>query len=94
MISIIVPIFNAEKYLAACIESLLAQTVQDIEIILVDDESTDGSLSIAQSFATQDKRVRVLRQPHAGQSVARNYGIEQSKVLTLPTRRCALYHRL
>lgn len=79
MISIIVPIFNAEKYLAACIESLLAQTVQDIEIILVDDESTDGSLSIAQSFATQDKRVRVLRQPHAGQSVARNYGIEQSK---------------
>lgn len=79
MISIIVPIYNAEKYLAACIGSLLAQTVPDIEIVLVDDESTDGSLMIAGTFAAQDKRIRVLQQAHAGQSVARNYGIEQSK---------------
>lgn len=78
MISIIVPIFNAEHYLKACVESLLAQTYPDIEIVLVDDSSTDGSLAIAQAFAKQDKRVVVLQQPHAGQSVARNVGMAKS----------------
>lgn len=75
MISIIVPIFNAEKYLKTCVESLLAQTYTDIEVTLVDDGSTDGSLAIAQAFAEQDKRVAVLQQVHAGQSVARNLGM-------------------
>ena len=78
MIIIIVPIFNAEHYLKACVESLLAQTYPDIEVALVDDSSTDGSLAIAQAFAKQDKRVMVLQQPHAGQSVARNLGVAQT----------------
>ena len=79
MISIIVPIFNAEHYLKACVESLLMQTYADIEIALVDDSSTDGSLAIAQAFAKQDQRVVVLQQPHAGQSVARNLGIKKTQ---------------
>lgn len=79
MISIIVPIFNAGHYLKACVESLLMQTYADIEIALVDDSSTDGSLAIAQAFAKQDRRVVVLQQPHAGQSVARNLGIKKTQ---------------
>lgn len=79
MISIIVPIFNAEHYLKACVESLLMQTYADIEIALVDDSSTDGSLAIAQAFAKQDQRVVVLQQPHAGQSVARNLGMAKTQ---------------
>lgn len=78
MISIIVPIFNAEPYLRACVESLLAQTYPDIEVALVDDSSTDGSLAIARAFAEQDRRVVVLQQPHAGQSVARNLGMAKT----------------
>ena len=78
MISIIVPIYNAEHYLKACVESLLAQTYPDIEVALVDDSSTDGSLEIARAFARQDKRVVVLQQPHAGQSVARNLGMNKT----------------
>lgn len=79
MISIIVPIYNTETYLEACIESLLCQTEQNIEVILVDDESTDGSLGIAQRFAQQDKRVKLLQQSHAGQSAARNLGLRHAK---------------
>ena len=79
MISIIVPIFNAGHYLKACVESLLMQTYADIEIALVDDSSTDGSLAIAQAFAKQDQRVVVLQQPHAGQSVARNLGMAKTQ---------------
>lgn len=78
MISIIVPIYNAEHYLKACVESLLTQTYADIEVALVDDSSTDGSLAIAQAFALQDQRVIVLQQPHAGQSVARNLGMNKT----------------
>lgn len=78
MISIIVPIFNAEHYLKACVDSLLAQTYPDIEIALVDDSSTDGSFLLAQSLAKQDKRIMVLQQTHAGQSVARNLGMKNT----------------
>ena len=76
MISIIVPIYNAEAYLKACVESLCQQG--DVQIVLVDDGSTDGSLGIAQDFAKQDKRIIVLTQPHAGQSAARNRGLAQA----------------
>ena len=79
MISIIVPIYNAANYLHACIESLLNQTEQDLQIILVDDGSTDNSLVIAQNYADKDKRILVLTQAHAGQSVARNYGLTHSQ---------------
>jgi len=79
MISIIVPIYNTESYLAQCIDSLLCQTEKDVQIILVDDQSTDGSLAIAQAYAQKDRRIEVYSQPHAGQSAARNYGLSFAK---------------
>lgn len=74
-ISIIIPVYNAEKELNKCIDSIICQTQQDIEIILVDDGSTDGSLSICQEYAEDDCRVKVIHQKNAGVSAARNTGI-------------------
>lgn len=79
MISFIVPIYNAEQYLPACLDSLLGQTVRDLQIILVDDGSTDGSLAVAQRYATQDTRIEIYVQSHAGQSAARNKGLSYVK---------------
>ena len=79
MISIIVPIYNAEAYLAQCIESLRTQTVHDLQVLLIDDESKDNSLAIAQTAAKQDKRIMVLQQKHAGQSAARNLGMQHAE---------------
>jgi len=79
MISIIVPIYNAEGYLKACIESLIRQTEEDLQLILVNDGSTDESLAIAQSYAAQDARIEIYSQPHAGQSSARNNGLKHAK---------------
>lgn len=80
MISFIIPIYNAEDYLAQCIESIFAQRgTYSYEIILIDDESTDNSLAIAQAYAGKDSRVIVLTQPHAGQSAARNLGLRHAK---------------
>ena len=79
MISIIVPIYNTAAYLPTCIESLINQTEKDLQIILVDDESTDESLPIAQKYAIKDARIQVFTQHHAGQSAARNYGLSYTK---------------
>ena len=79
MISIIAPIYNAESYLHACLGSLLAQTVQDLQIILVDDGSSDYSKVIAQQYAAKDARIEVHEQAHAGQSAARNLGLTHVK---------------
>lgn len=80
MISFIIPIYNAEDYLAQCIESIFAQRgAYSLEIILIDDESTDNSLAIAQAYAGKDSRVILLTQPHAGQSAARNLGLRYAK---------------
>lgn len=79
MISFIVPVYNAEPYLHACVDSLLAQTLPDLQIILVDDGSTDGSLTIAQAYAKQDKRIECYEQAHAGQSAARNLGLSHAQ---------------
>ena len=79
MISIIVPIYNTETYLKRCLESLLHQTEQDLQIILVDDGSTDGSYAIAHSFAARDTRILLLQQPHAGQSAARNLALQHAQ---------------
>lgn len=79
MISIIVPIYNAAPYLPNCLDSLLRQTERDIQIILVDDGSTDGSYAIAHSFAAKDPRILLLQQSHAGQSAARNIGLQHAK---------------
>lgn len=76
MISVIVPIYNTKDYLCACVDSILAQTYPNIEIILVDDGSTDGSAEICDAYAQKDMRVRVLHKPNGGQSTARNCGLE------------------
>lgn len=75
LISVIVPIFNAEKYLAECVESILVQTHWNLEVILVDDGSTDGSSSIMETLKRRDSRVKTYSQANQGVSVARNTGI-------------------
>lgn len=75
ILSIIVPVYNAEKFLDKCITSLLKQTLSDIEIILVNDGSTDSSLDICYKFEQSDNRVKVYSQSNSGQSKARNVGL-------------------
>ena len=75
-VSIIVPIYNVEKYLRQCVDSLLNQTLTDIEIILVDDESPDHCPAICDEYARQDHRVRVIHKKNEGQGYARNSGLE------------------
>ena len=78
MISIIVPIYNAASYLPACLDSLLRQTEHDLQLILVDDGSTDDSPALARAYASQDPRIEVYAIPHAGQSAARNEGMRHA----------------
>lgn len=75
-ISIITPIYNADKYISNCIESILAQTYTDWELILVDDGSKDSSLSICEKFSKLDNRIKVVSQENSGPSAARNKGLE------------------
>lgn len=75
-ISVIVPVYNAGKYLARCVESILAQTFTDFELILVDDGSTDNSPVLCDHFAGRDSRVKVIHQKNAGVSAARNAGLD------------------
>ncbi|MFJ7680009.1 glycosyltransferase family 2 protein [Peribacillus sp. NPDC097198] len=77
-VSIIVPIYNAEKYLSQCVESLVCQTYTNIEIILINDGSTDNSSTICEMFAQNDNRIRTIHQQNKGLSGARNAGIEVS----------------
>ena len=71
--SVIVPVYNVEKYLARCVKSILSQSFSDFELLLVNDASTDGSLAAAREFCS-DPRVRVLDKPHGGLGDTRNYG--------------------
>lgn len=79
LISIIVPVYNVEQYLPACIRSILRQTYQDFELILVDDGSPDSSGAICDEFAYRDSRIRVIHQKNGGVSRARNAGIEVAR---------------
>jgi glycosyltransferase EpsH len=78
MISIIVPVYNVEAYLSQCLDSLINQTYQDLEIICVNDGSTDGSLQILYRYQSKDKRIKVFNQKNQGLSGARNTGITQA----------------
>jgi glycosyltransferase involved in cell wall biosynthesis len=79
-ISIVVPVYNVQAYLAACLDSILAQTTKDFEVICVEDCSTDGSPSILQSYSQKDSRIRVIRHArNSGLSAARNTGIDESR---------------
>ena len=75
LISVIIPIYKVETYLDECIASVVSQTYRNLEIILVDDGSTDGSAEICDAYAQKDMRVRVLHKPNGGQSTARNCGL-------------------
>ena len=77
-ISIIVPVYNAEKYIGTCIESMVRQSYQNIEIILVNDGSDDRSEEICRAYAKQDSRIRYREQENQGVSAARNHGIEEA----------------
>ncbi|MBE6318012.1 MAG: glycosyltransferase [Bacteroidales bacterium] len=75
-VSIIVPVYNTEKYLSRCIDSILAQTFSDFELILVDDGSTDNSGKICDEYAKKDSRIIVIHKENGGASSARNKGLE------------------
>lgn len=74
--SIIVPVYNVEAYLPACVESVLSQTHEDFELILVDDGSRDGSGALCDAFAKKNGRIKVIHKNNGGQSTARNQGLK------------------
>ena len=79
LISIIVPVYNAEKYLSRCVGSILEQTFKDFELILVDDGSSDNSGALCDKYALKDKRIRVISKENGGVSSARNMGLDIAK---------------
>lgn len=76
--SVILPIFNTEKYLKACLDSIINQTYKNLEIICVDDGSTDGSLKILEEYSSKDSRIKIINQQNQGVSAARNVGIDNA----------------
>ena len=79
LVSVIVPVYNVEKYLDKCIQSILNQSFTDFELLLIDDGSTDQSGSICDAYALQDERVRVFHKKNRGVSFARNLGLDNAK---------------
>ena len=79
IVSVIIPVYNAEKHLRECLDSVVNQTLKDIEIICVDDGSTDGSYSILEEYKTLDPRIRVLRQKNSYAGTARNRGMSMAQ---------------
>ena len=78
MISIIVPIYKAEQYIHRCVDSILAQSYTDFELLLINDGSPDGCGAICDAYAVKDSRVRVFHKENGGVSSARNFGIESA----------------
>lgn len=79
LVSVIVPVYNAEKYLDRCIDSILSQTMTEFELLLIDDGSNDNSGRICDEYAEKDVRVRVFHKPNGGVSSARNLGLENAE---------------
>ncbi len=77
-VSIIVPVYNVEKYLSTCLDSLINQTLKDIEIICINDGSTDNSLNILNEYAQKDTRIIVINKENSGPGSCRNLGIEKA----------------
>lgn len=78
-VSVIVPVFNVEKYLRQCIESLIEQTLTDIEILLIDDGSPDSSGEICDEYAKSDSRIKVFHKKNEGASLSRKYGVQHAR---------------
>lgn len=79
LISVVIPIYNVEKYLDSCIESVIRQTYQNLEILLVNDGSTDQSEKICREYANKDARIKIINRKNGGLSAARNSGIREAK---------------
>lgn len=79
IISVIVPVYNAEKYVSDCIDSILNQTFSDFELLLIDDGSTDSSGAICDEYVKRDNRIRVFHQSNHGQAASRNFAVKQSE---------------
>lgn len=79
MISVIIPVYNAEKTIARCIDSVLEQTYQDFEILLIDDGSTDGGSEICITYAEKESRIRYIKKDNGGVSTARNRGVDEAQ---------------
>lgn len=79
LVSIIIPVYNIRKYVGKCLESVCGQSYENLEIIVVDDGSTDGSGEICDEFTAKDKRVKIFHKKNGGLSSARNYGIKKAK---------------
>ena len=77
--TVIVPVYNVERYLKRCLDSLIHQTLKEIQIILVDDGSTDNSPSICDEYAAKDERILVIHKKNEGQGIARNYGLKNTE---------------
>ncbi len=78
-ISVIIPMYNSQDYIGQCLRSVISQTYRNLEILVIDDGSTDKSVEICQSYCQKDKRIRLLLQEHGGVSVARNRGLDTAK---------------
>ena len=79
LVSIIVPVYNVKPYLNRCVDSLLGQSYQNMELLLVDDGSTDGSGELCDELAVEDGRIRVFHKPNGGLSDARNHGMHHAR---------------
>lgn len=79
LVSVIVPVYNAERYLRYCVESILGQSHENLEVILVDDGSTDSSPEVCDSYAARDSRVRVIHQSNGGIAAAQNAGLDAAR---------------
>ena len=79
LLSVIVPVYRAEDTLTRCVNSILSHAPENLELILVDDGSPDASGTLCDAFAAQDGRVRVIHQPNAGVSAARNRGLDTAR---------------
>ena len=79
LISVIIPVYNASRYISQCLESVLSQSYSKLQIICIDDHSTDPSLEILHSYAKQDSRITILTKENEGVSIARNWGIAEAR---------------
>ena len=82
-ISIIVPVYNTEKYLVKCLDSLIHQTFENIEIVCINDGSTDASLEILKNYELMDKRIKIIEQNNKGLSETRNVGVKMLRQIML-----------